>query len=88
MVLRALLDFLRSHGVTQVSAVGQQFDPQLHEAVDHVHSPEHQPNTVISEFHRGYLIGERTLRPARVSVASDSGSKHRDHSGDGGLENG
>lgn len=88
MVLRALLDFLRAHGVTQVSAVGQQFDPQLHEAVDHVHSPEHQPNTVVSEFHRGYLIGERTLRPARVSVASHGGPKHRDNSGDGGLENG
>src|SRR5271154_655872 len=34
MVLRSLLDFLRSHGVTPVSAVGQQFDPLLHEAVD------------------------------------------------------
>src|SRR4029077_1190679 len=34
MVLRALLDFLRSNGVTQVTSVGQTFDPQLHEAVD------------------------------------------------------
>jgi molecular chaperone GrpE len=89
MVLRSLLDFLRSHGVTQVSAVGQQFDPQLHEAVDQVHSPEHPPNTVISEFHRGYLIGDRTLRPARVTVAnSRGGSKSGNNSGDGGLENG
>jgi molecular chaperone GrpE len=88
MVLRSLLDFLRSNGVTQVSAVGQQFDPQLHEAVDHVHSLEHPPNTVVSEFHRGYLIGDRTLRPARVSVASHGGPKHGNNSGDGGLENG
>ncbi len=70
MVLRALLDFLRTHGVTQVSAVGQQFDPQRHEAVDQVHSADHPPNTVVSEFHRGYLIGDRTLRPARVAVAN------------------
>jgi molecular chaperone GrpE len=87
MVLRALLDFLRSNGVTQVSAIGQLFDPQLHEAVDHVHSHEHPPNTVVSEFHRGYLIGDRTLRPARVSVSSH-GKKHGNNSGDGGLENG
>src|SRR5271155_163370 len=70
MVLRSLLDFLRSHGVTPVSAVGQQFDPQLHEAVDQVHSATHPPNTVVSEFHRGYVIGDRTLRPARVAVAN------------------
>lgn len=88
MVLRALLDFLRSHGVTQVSAIGQLFDPQVHEAVDHVHSREHPPNTVVSEFHRGYLIGDRTLRPARVSVASHDGPKHEKNSGDTGLENG
>jgi len=88
MVLRALLDFLRSHGVTQVSAIGQLFDPQLHEAVDHVHSREHPPNTVVSEFHRGYLIGDRTLRPARVSVSSHGGPKHGKNSGDSGLENG
>jgi len=88
MVLRALLDFLRTHGVTQVSAVGQQFDPQRHEAVDQVHSPDHPPNTVVSEFHRGYLIGDRTLRPARVAVAnSQAGPKGGDNSGDGGLEN-
>jgi molecular chaperone GrpE len=89
MVLRSLIDFLRSHGVTQVSAVGQQFDPQLHEAVDHVHSPEHPPNTVVSEFHRGYVIGDRTLRPARVTVASSHGKPHGgNNSGDSGIENG
>ena len=90
MVLRALLDFLRSHGVTQVTSVGQTFDPQLHEAVDQVHSPHHPPNTVVSEFHRGYLIGERTLRPARVAVTKGHGGTHGadgDSNGDGGIEN-
>lgn len=84
MVLRSLLDFLRSHGVTQVTAVGQAFDPQLHEAVDQVHSPQHPPNTVVSEFHRGYLIGERTLRPARVAVTKGHGGT----AGAGGSSNG
>lgn len=69
MVLRSLHDLLRTQGVTIISAVGQPFDPQVHEAVDHVPSEEHPPNTVVSEFHRGYLIGDRMLRPARVSVS-------------------
>jgi molecular chaperone GrpE len=73
MVIRSLLDFLRIHGVTPVPAVGHSFDPNRHEAVDHVESEAHKPNTVIAEFHRGYQIGDRTLRPARVSVAKGKG---------------
>lgn len=90
MVLRALLDFLRANGVTQVTSVGQPFDPQLHEAVDHVHSPQHPPNTVVSEFHRGYAIGDRTLRPARVAVTKGHGRPHDGGGGsdDSGIENG
>jgi len=77
MVLRSLLDLLKSHGVSQLSVVGQPFDPARHEAVDQVESAEHPPNTIVSEFHRGYLIGDRMLRPARVTVAksvTDGGS--------------
>lgn len=73
MVLRSLLDFLRTNGVIPRESVGRPFDPQFHEAVDHVESVEHPPNTVISEFHRGYQVGERVLRPARVSVAKAPG---------------
>jgi molecular chaperone GrpE len=69
IVLGSLLDFLRIQGVTRVDAVGQPFDPRFHEAVDHVPSEAHEPNTVIEEFHRGYISGDRVLRPARVVVA-------------------
>jgi molecular chaperone GrpE len=88
MVLRSLLDFLRAAGVTPVNAVGQTFNPQLHEAVDQVHSPLHPPNTVVSEFHRGYVIGERTLRPARVAVTKGQSGPQATGGGDGGgIEN-
>ena len=86
MVLRSLLDFLRNHGVSPRESVGQPFDPQFHEAVDHVESGEHPPNTVISEFHRGYQVGERVLRPARVAVAkapSGDDSSRKNDEGDG-----
>ncbi|HTT75472.1 MAG TPA: nucleotide exchange factor GrpE [Candidatus Binataceae bacterium] len=83
MVLRSIHDLLRTHGVIPIAAVGQQFDPQVHEAVDHVSSEEHPPNTVVSEFHRGYLIGERMLRPARVSVSKgDTDGASRGESND------
>lgn len=85
MVLRALLDFLRGHGVTQQNAVGQPFDPQLHEAVEHVESACHPANTVVEEFSRGYLIGDRVLRPARVSVAK---AVERGEEGGGGEVDG
>jgi molecular chaperone GrpE len=84
LVLRGALDFLKAHGVVAVNAVGQPFNPQHHEAVDHVETGEHPPNTVVNEFHRGYLIGERMLRPARVSVARGGTPKPENGGHDGG----
>lgn len=93
MVLRSMQEFLRGHGVRPHEAVGQPFDPQFHEAVDQVESLEYKPNTVISEFNRGYQIGDRVLRPARVSVAkapaeaakaSEEAPAGKDGAGEGG----
>lgn len=72
MVLHSMLDFLKTHGVTQLTSVGEPFDPQRHEAIDQIESSQHPPNTVVNEFHRGYQIGDRLLRPARVAVAKDT----------------
>ncbi len=77
LVLQSLNDWLKNEGVTPLNAVGQAFDPQRHEAMDQVESAAHPPNTVVSEFHRGYLIGERMLRPARVTVAKSAASEAR-----------
>jgi molecular chaperone GrpE len=80
MVLRSMLDFLKTHGVTQLASIGQPFDPQRHEAVDQIESSDHPPNTVVNEFHRGYQIGDRLLRPARVAVTKGA----RESAGGGG----
>jgi molecular chaperone GrpE len=82
MVLASLLDYLRVQGVTPIEAKGRMFDPRLHEAVDHVESPHHEPNTVVEEMHRGYAAGDRILRPARVSVAK-AASKPEDRQNKG-----
>jgi molecular chaperone GrpE len=81
MVLRGLLDFLKAHGVTQLTSVGQPFDPQRHEAVEQIESSQHPPNTVVNEFHRGYQIGDRLLRPARVAVARSTGESGSESNG-------
>ena len=53
-----------------VEAVGRSFDPNVHEAVTTEPTDEHAENTIIEEFERGYKLGDRLLRPAKVKVAT------------------
>jgi molecular chaperone GrpE len=64
-----LRDVLRKQGVRALDALGADFDPNVHQAVAHEHSPEHREGEVIGEMRRGYMLGERLLRPAMVRVA-------------------
>jgi molecular chaperone GrpE len=75
MVLKGLLDALTKHGLIQVSAVGEPFDPAKHEAMAQLASESYAPNTVIEEHHKGYLLGDRLLRPALVTVAKTGRSQ-------------
>jgi molecular chaperone GrpE len=78
LVLKSLLDVLERNGVTRVEAKGAPFDPAQHEAVAHVESAEHEPNSVIEEHQPGYRLRERLLRPALVSVAKAPDNLARD----------
>ena len=64
-----LQDLLGKHGVRPIEALGTDFDPNVHQAVIHESSPDHREGEVIGELRRGYMIGERLLRPAMVKVA-------------------
>ncbi|HWO40237.1 MAG TPA: nucleotide exchange factor GrpE [Candidatus Eisenbacteria bacterium] len=75
MVLKGLLDVLAKHGLVPISAIGQPFDPAVHEAMAQVESAAHAPNTVIEEHHKGYRLFDRLLRPALVSVAKPPEAK-------------
>lgn len=70
LIHRQLNDALAKFGLEPVEAVGHAFDPNVHEAVSAEPSAEHEENTVIAEFERGYKLGEKLLRPAKVKVAS------------------
>lgn len=69
MVLTQILDILRRHGITRIEAMGQAFDPNLHQAVMQQPSQEHPAMTVLQVLEPGYMIHERVLRPARVIVS-------------------
>jgi molecular chaperone GrpE len=62
---KALEDF----GVKPINAIGETFDPNMHQAMGQVESAEQAPNTVVTEFQRGYLLHNRLLRPSLVMVA-------------------
>ena len=68
---RKLRNVLESEGVTQIEALGQPFDPNLHEAVAHEDSTAHADNEVIGEVQRGYRLHDRVIRPSLVRVANN-----------------
>jgi molecular chaperone GrpE len=66
---KQLADVLEKNGVTVVDPAGQPFNPELHEAVTALESPDVPPNHVMSVMQKGYRLHERLLRPAMVVVA-------------------
>ena len=64
-----LHDLLRRQGLKPIDALGTDFDPNVHQAVVHEESPEHREGEVIGELRKGYMLGDRLLRPAMVKVA-------------------
>jgi molecular chaperone GrpE len=70
LTLRQLRDMLEKEGVTPIDAVGQEFDPNVHEAVMRIESEDYPDNTVVEELEKGYMQNSRVIRPARVKVAT------------------
>jgi molecular chaperone GrpE len=69
LIYKQLQDLLARRGVTTIEAVGKDFDPRFHQAITHEESPGHREGEVIDEVRRGYMHGERLLRPSMVKVA-------------------
>ena len=59
-----------THAATPIKAVGEPFDPNLHEALQQIPTDEHPPMTVLQEVERGYVLHDRVIRPSKVLVAS------------------
>jgi len=73
LVLKQINDFLADNGLQPIEAVGQKFDPNLHDALAHEHSDSVPENHIIRQTRRGYRFKDRLLRPSSVVVSSGSG---------------
>lgn len=70
LVLKQFKDVLKAQGVEEIEAVGQTFDPELHEAVSSVVDPELGEKEIKEDYRKGYKIGNRVIRHSMVVVAN------------------
>lgn len=70
MLKKQLDDVFASLGVEEIKAVGEQFNPEIHNAVMHIDDEEQGENVIVEEFQKGYKIGDRVIRHSMVKVAN------------------
>ncbi|PTF40900.1 nucleotide exchange factor GrpE [Staphylococcus cohnii] len=68
MVYESLLNALKNNGLEKIEAEGQQFDPNIHQAVVQDDNPDYESGQVTQELQTGYKLKERVLRPSMVKV--------------------
>lgn len=69
LTIKQLETALNGFGAKSIPAVGQMFDPNVHEAISQISSAEHPPMTVLHDVERGYMLHDRIVRPSKVIVA-------------------
>ena len=69
LIQRQLADVLRKRGVKPIESLGADFDPYYHQAVAYEPAEGHREGEIVEEFRRGYMLGDRLLRPSMVKVA-------------------
>ncbi|EKS7793024.1 nucleotide exchange factor GrpE [Edwardsiella piscicida] len=69
LTLKSLLDVVRKFGVEQVAEVNVPFNPEVHQAMTMMASPDHAPNQVMMVMQKGYTLNGRLIRPAMVAVS-------------------
>lgn len=69
MISQQFFALLEKENVTQIPGTGEPFDPAVHEALCHMESDEHDENTIIEEYSKGYMLNGRVIIPAKVVVS-------------------
>jgi molecular chaperone GrpE len=72
LTARSFRELMGKEGITAIEAVGQPFDPNVHEAVMTEESTEQEDGTVLFEFQKGYRLGDRVIRPSMVKVCKNA----------------
>lgn len=82
LIFNQLKKCLESFEIRHIKAVGEKFDPNLHEAVSQVESEDHDEGVVMAEVQKGYMIRDRLLRPSCVVVSRGSSGEKPETSGE------
>lgn len=69
LIMKMLTKVMGDHGLETIDPAGEPFDPEKHEAMTMLPSPDHDENTVIDVLEKGYQLHERLIRPAKVVVS-------------------
>ena len=69
LIMKMLTKVMGDHGLQTIDPVGEVFDPEKHEAMTMLPSPDHDENTVIDVLEKGYQLHDRLIRPAKVVVS-------------------
>lgn len=80
LVEREFLKVLAHHHIVPIATVGRMFDPAFHEAVGVVETADQPPGTIVEQVRRGWMIGDRVVRPAAVRVAKAPSEERRENS--------
>lgn len=75
MVVRQFADTLSRLGIERIPTVASQFDPAVHEAIQHLETDSHAPGVIAAEIQAGYVTNKRLIRPAMVVVAKAKGTQ-------------
>ena len=70
LILKQFKDILKTKGVEEIPALGETFDPALHEAVSSVQAPDKNTQEIVQEYRKGYKIGSKVIRHSMVVVAN------------------
>ena len=68
LVLKQFKDSLSKNGVEEINALGQKYDPELHEAIS-TRETDGEPNMIVAQLHKGYKLNGRLIRPAVVKIS-------------------
>lgn len=68
-VVKQFEEFLKKEGIEEIKSVGEKFDPNFHEVVSHAEKEGAEPEEIVEEIQRGYVMNGKLLRPAKVIIA-------------------
>lgn len=71
LILKMFADLMDKNGIEAIDPMHEPFDPEHHQAMSMLESPDHEPNTVVAVMQKGYKLNDRLVRPAMVAVSKE-----------------